>query len=400
MSGPKSLSYEVAEEERRRREAVAQARARIPSLLAEAEQMTHEARALAAVSLAVTSIPIPEDRASEQDARTVLERAIAQHESVTSTLERVRRERMAAIVHARLPDAISGRIEFGSPLRESPVRASESAESHSAAAPTWEQSTSERAAEALKALLELDPSESWDERIDEVAKLRERPSEASAYALRRIAVQARTELVDERRRVHLVRAAVELRDSIADIESDLADNARASLAAVRTRDDLVHARQTVVVAREAWHRDQDRRYVVAQVRDVLRELGHVVDDGFEVSMRSGDYAVARRAGDDYALQLTVPRGEPRLLTSTIALGTASDPASDIRAEQESCDAQYAMMRELAQRGVDMRVTASLPVGSRALARRPELKTSARARASSQTRSAAQHPEGSVQRSGS
>lgn len=113
--------------------------------------------------------------------------------------------------------------------------------------------------------------------------------------------------------------------------------------------------------------EQDRRYVVEQIAEMLRELGVVVPDGFaSMALDEDSVAVPLPMQDGYALEITIKRGEVKMRAEAVTL--TGDVSNQIEAETAGRELVDALVGALLGVGIDVSIESREPVGSHVMRR--------------------------------
>jgi len=350
MSGPKVVSYAVAEAQRRLMAETArrqQAQRRWRLAYQQREQLRYQAsqagRRYGAVIAAVPALA--EHGQTDPDAIGRLAAA------ATAETDRLRRQVAAAAARAAAGQARDHAVGLGAGLRAS------------AAAASWESDLAEAQRLIGRMALEAEVPPRLRDLVDEVATAPE-PRRPALLAAIREQVDRVNAAVRDRRETAAALAEAEL---VAADTGDphlraLIDLGRVAVAAGRPVD-ATALRHVLVEVEERHRADRERAYVQQSLIAAFTELGYHV-----LTPQSG-VLLEQTAAPGHGVRVRIDAGgislEPVRLVEATVDGIAGVPsqADDLRAEQAFCDDFSQVTRALARSGVRLGPVRGAPPGT-------------------------------------
>ena len=319
MSHGTGSGYAVVSQVELHRRCVAAARlrcvsltARLQSVLSQIGQRPHAAEAPASISIAAWE-------RYETDLREQLERAFAEIETAAF---RTQVAEVTAIVPSWQPTG--GWVEYG-PLDE---QVDDEAE--------------ERVRLSISRALELvarmdDPAhrQRLATLADRALRVLDEDRAAARGHLNTIRSEAQASLRLQSARTILVKRAEAARHDYADVLGERAEVLREELQRVVGQADLDAIESELTQIRDAATAEADRRYVVEQAAEALRDLGYEIGDEFVPSALEQRTVVRTPDVPGYGVELDFQKRRRRLVTEVVAY--TADRRGDVAAEEAICE---------------------------------------------------------------
>ncbi|AXH95451.1 hypothetical protein [Ornithinimicrobium avium] len=184
-----------------------------------------------------------------------------------------------------------------------------------------------------------------------------------------MSVQTRCEAAAraQRERERVARQAGLLVVRAADLEGPLGQDIRDRAERCTAKEELAAVEELERQVRAQLTAEQDRRFIVRQTEEALRELGYEVGEGMVDLAGSGAAVVRRPDLPDHAVEISFAAQAPRVLTRVVALGETTRQR-DVEAEEITCQDLLALGRLWAERGVQAELYSHAEPGEVALKR--------------------------------
>lgn len=209
----------------------------------------------------------------------------------------------------------------------------------------------------------VDEHQRCDALVRDVASESEPTRRAVLVSALRQHVQAVNQAVERERRNRERASALEA--ELDGLAGEAVERMRGKLRGLDRRGELpVGLEEEVRRVRDGAIADRDRRFVLEQAADVLRELGYDVDGDFVASVSSAEGRIVP-IGDVGTHGMRLRARDGRLLANLVRFDVDGrlDPSADGGAAETMCSTYAEVERLLADRGIDTRRDVDLAPGS-------------------------------------